>query len=139
MPDRVGRDAGTASGWEQGSGEREQDLGVGSARAAKAAKAKASFLASVLKSGEVGYRKQDCTKVAVFRMHRRITSSLVWDIGNVDVDGGWQVKMKKVSPTWCPLGLTRTAFCPGQGNQVAAARPPKMAAGFRHSGRGRIP
>ena len=32
--------------------------------------------------------------------------------------------MKKVSPAWCPLGLTRTAFFPGQGNRVAASRAP---------------
>ena len=88
---------------------------VGSARAAKA---KAFFLASVVKCGEAGHRKQDCTKLGGIDDDIPLSDApthhveSVWDIGNVDVDGGWEVKKnpKKVSPAWCPPGLTRTAF-----------------------------
>ena len=114
---------------------------VGSARAAKAAKAKASSLASVFKCGEVGHRKQDCTKVGAIDDDIPLSDAptyhveSVWDIGNVDVHGGWQVKMnpKKVSPAWCPPGLTRTAFssCPGHGTRVAAAHAPANGCRFQ--------
>ena len=59
----------------------------------------------------------------------------MWDIGNVDVDGGWQVEEnpKKVSPAWCPPGLTRTAFkgCTGQGSRVVASRAPTNGCRFQ--------
>ena len=136
------RDAGTASGWEQweqGSGERRQELGKGIGGFGKGGKG--VFLGKCFKCGEVGHRKQDCTKVGAIDEDIPLSDAptyhveSVWDIGNVDVDGGWQVKMnpKKVSLAWCPLGLTRTALrsCPGQGNRVAVALAPTNGCRFQ--------
>ena len=45
-----------------------------------------------------GHRKQDCTNVGAIDDDIPISGAptyhveSVWDIGNVDVDGGWQVK-----------------------------------------------
>ena len=53
----------------------------------------------------------------------------------MEVDGGWQVKKnpEKVSPAWCPLGFTRTAFkvCTSQENRVVATRAPTNSCRFQ--------
>ena len=110
-------------------GGKNSAKGIGGfGKGGKGGKGKGVFPGKCFKCGEVGHRKQDCTKVGAidddipFSDAPTYHVESVWDVGNVDVDGGWQVKMKKVSHAWCPPGLTRTAFCPGQGNRVAAAR-----------------
>ena len=94
-----------------------------------------------LKCGEAGHRKQDCTKVGAIDEDIPLSGAptyhveSVWDIGNVHVDGGWEVKKnpKKVSPAWCLPGLTRTAFRSrtGQENRVAAKRAPTNGCMFQ--------
>ena len=121
-----------------GKGGKNSAKGIGGfGKGGKGGKGKGVFPGKCFKRGEVGHRKQDCTKVGAidddipFSDAPTYHVESVWDIGNVDVDGGWHVKMKKVSHAWCPPGLTRTAFCPGQGNRVAAARAPTNGCRFQ--------
>ena len=64
-----------SKGPEKGSKNSAKGIG-GFGKGGKGGKGKGVFPGKCFKFGEVGYRKQDCSKVAVFRMHRRITSSL---------------------------------------------------------------
>ena len=83
---------------------------------------KGVFPGRCFKCGEAGHRKRDIAFGCA-------------DTGNVDVDGGWEVKKnpKKVSLAWCPLGLTRTALRSrtGHENRVAATHAPTNGCRFQ--------
>ena len=69
---------------------------------------KAVFLGRCFKCGEAGHRKQDTLTCFV---------ETVRDMGNVDVEWGWQTP-KCPEKVWCPLVLSRATFagCTGLEN-----------------------
>ena len=84
-----------------GKGAGEPWAGKGLGKGGKGGKG--AFLGNCFKCGETGHRKQDCTKVgavdeeAPFAEAPTYHVESVWEIGTVDVEGGWRTQKGRKS------------------------------------------